>query len=213
MNGRTRKRWGLLRAVSTRRISILILSTALGGVSLGCTAAKEFAALRRVEFRFDGITGARVAGIPLRNIRSYSDLTAVDLGRVGIAIARGDVPLDLTVHVEGRNPESNDVTARLLRLGWAYLVDDREVVTGRLTEAYTFPPGEPRDVPLLVTFNLMDVFGDQRQDLIDIALALAGQRSSTHKITLRLDPTVETPVGPIRYPIPITLDLSSPATR
>jgi hypothetical protein len=191
----------------------LILATGLGCTALGCTAAKEFAALRRVEFRFDGITGARVAGIPLRDIRTYSDLTPADLGRVGIAIARGDVPLDITVHIEGKNPESNDVTARLVELGWAYLVDDREVVTGRLTEAYTFPPGAPRDVPLFVTFNLMDLFGDRRRDLIDVALALAGQRSSAHKVTLRLDPTVETRVGSIRYPIPITLDVSSPASR
>src|SRR5262245_31894544 len=59
---------------------------------LGCSAAKELLALRRVEFRFAGLSGARVAGIPLRSLRTYSDLSPVDLGRLGVAIAREDVP-------------------------------------------------------------------------------------------------------------------------
>jgi hypothetical protein len=187
------------------------VALALGTISIvGCSSTKEIIALRQVEFRFDGITDPRVAGVGLSRFHSYSDLTPLDLGRVGIAIARGDVPLDLTVHIEGRNPESNDVTARLVALGWTYLVDDREVISGHLDEAYTFPPGTPRDVPLLVTFNLMDAFGDQRRDLIEIALALSGQRSSTHRVALRLDPSIDTRAGRIRYPGAITLDLSAP---
>jgi hypothetical protein len=188
----------------------LLACTLVLATLLGCSAAKELLALRRVDFRFTGLTGARVAGISLRSVRSYSDLSAFDLGRLGVAIAREDVPLDLTVHIEGTNPESNDVTARLVGLGWEYLVDDREVVSGRLSESYTFPPGEPRDVPLLVTFNLMDLFGRRQRDLFEVALALAGQRASTHKVSLRLTPTIETSLGRMQYPVPITLDLSAP---
>jgi hypothetical protein len=190
-----------------------IALTLLLATVLGCATAREIVALRQVEFHFDRITGARVAGIPLRRVHSYSDLTPIDLGRLGLAIASNDVPLDLTVHLEGRNPESNQVTARLVELDWAYLVDDRETVSGRLSEAYAFPPGEPRDVPLLVTLNLVDLFGDRRRDLVDVALALAGQRRSTHRVTLRLEPTVESRFGRIRYPRPITLDLSNPPSR
>ena len=189
-------------------VSMLVLAT-----TLGCATAKEIMALRSVEFRYAGIADPRVAGIPLRGVRSYSDLRPADLGRLGIAVARGDVPMEITIDIEGRNPETNNVTARLVALDWAYLVDDREAVSGRLSQAYAFPPGEPRVVPLLVAFNLLDVFNGKGQDLIDVALALAGQRSSTHKVALRLSPTMETPLGPMRYPVPITLDLMSPAAR
>jgi hypothetical protein len=189
---------------------ILTLSLA---VVIGCATAREIIALRQVEFRFDRIAGARVAGIPLGRIHSYSDLTPIDLGRLGVAMASRDVPLDLTVHLEGRNPETNKVTARLVSMDWSYLVDDREAVSGHLPDALTFPPGEPRDVPLLVTLNLMDMFGDRRRDLIDVALALAGQRTSTHRVALRIEPTVETRFGPIRYPTPITIDLSRAPSR
>ena len=192
---------------------IHVIATLVLATVLGCSSTKELVALRRVEFRFDGISDSRLAGIPLHRVHSYSDLGGLDLARLGVAIVREDVPIDLTVHIEGRNPESNKVTARMVAMGWAYLVDDREVVSGRLSRVTAFPPGEPRDVPLLVTFNLMDMFGDRRRDLVEVALALAGQRSSVHRVALRLMPGIETRDGRIRYPVPITLDLSSPPAR
>src|SRR3989442_8977968 len=108
MKRTAKRRRETAREIPISRIWTLILAAVLVSSVLGCTAAKEFLALRRVEFRFDSIRDPRVAGISLRGVRSYADLTPVDVGRVGIAIARGDVPLDLTVHIEGRNPESND---------------------------------------------------------------------------------------------------------
>lgn len=174
----------------------------------GCAATRELAALRQVEFRYDRIADARVAGIPLAQVSSPDDVTPLDLARLGVAIASKDVPLDLTVHLEGRNPETNQVTARLVALDWAYFVDGQEAVSGRLAEPYAFPPGQPTDVPVVVTFNLVDLFGGDGRALLDVALALAGQRTSTRVVTLRLTPTVDTPAGAIRYPVPLTLDLS-----
>ena len=185
----------------------------LGVAIVGCAATQELAALRQVEFRYDRVSNARVAGIPLEEVRSPEDVGPLDLARLGIAIAAKDVPLDLTVHVEGRNPETNQVTAKLVALDWTYLVDDRETVSGRLAEPRTFPPGQPTDVPLRVTVNLVDFVSGGGGDLLDVALAMAGQPSSTHKVTLRLTPTVETSLGPIRYPVPLTLDITIPQAR
>lgn len=190
-----------------------VLAIMLIGSVLGCATTKEILALRQVEFRYDHLSGARVAGIAVDRIHSYEDVSPVDLARLTIAVASKDVPLDITVHLEGRNPETNTTTARLLSMDWAYLVDDRDVVSGRLTEPYTFVPGEPRDVPLLVTFNLARVFQGDGAALLTTALALAGQRTSEHKISLRISPSVDSSLGPIRYPTPITIDLSTPAAR
>jgi len=174
---------------------------------LGCATAREILALRQVEFRFDRLSDARIAGIHLDRIRSYDDVAPLDLARLTLAIASKDVPLDLTVHVEGKNPQANNVTARLIAMDWAYFIDERESVSGRLSDAYSFPPGEPRDVPVVVSFNLVSFFGRDSRALLDTALALSGQRASAHAVSLRITPTVDTPVGPIRYPTPITLNL------
>jgi len=187
------------------------LAVLLVGSVVGCATAKEILALRQVEFRFDRFSGARVAGIAIDRIHSYQDVSPVDLARLAVAVASKDVPLDLTVHIEGLNPETNATTARLVAMDWTYLVDDRDIVSGRLTDPYTFEPGKPRDVPVLVTFNLARAFDGDGAALLNTALALAGQRTSDHKVSLRISPTVDTSVGPIRYPTPITIDLVTPA--
>jgi hypothetical protein len=133
----------------------------------------------------------------------------VDVGRLALAIAAKDVPFDLTVHVEGRNPETNKTTARMVKLDWSYLVDEQELFAGRVAQEIVFPPGDPRDLPLDVRFNLVDVFGSDGKAIFDTALVLSGQRTSTKRVTLRLMPTIETSLGPIRYPVPISLDLAS----
>jgi len=64
-----------------------------------------------------------------------------------------------------------------------------------------------------VRLNLMQAFGSRRRDLVDAALALAGKNAGSHRVTLRLVPTVDTALGPIRYPVPITLLISAPESR
>lgn len=187
-----------------RFLAVLLLASLSG-----CAGVNQLAALHQVEFRFDRIADPRVAGIHLTSIKSPEDVTPLDLGRLTLAIASKDVPIDLTVHVMGTNPATNSVTAKLIGLDWSYLVDGRETVNGHLTEGYEFPPGQPTDVPLGVTFNLVDFFGSDGKDLLDVALALAGQRASTHTVTMRLRPILDTPFGRMKYPAPLDLDLAT----
>ncbi|HET7903930.1 MAG TPA: hypothetical protein VFM17_05170 [Candidatus Eisenbacteria bacterium] len=187
---------------------VSVLSVASVAFS-GCAAVNEFAALRQVEFRYDGLADPEIVGIPISKITSYDQLSIVDVGRLALAVAAKDVPLDLTVRLEGRNPETNKTTARLMKLDWTYLVDDQEVVSGQLAREIVFAPGTPQTLPLDVRFNLVDFFGNDGKALFDTALILSGQRTSTKKVALRLAPTIETSLGPIRYPVPITLDLAA----
>lgn len=191
------------------RAALLLVLVGTGG----CAAANQLAALRQVEFRFAGVSSPSVAGVPLDRIRSYDDLSAEDIARLGLAVAAADVPMDLVVNVEGRNPESNTVTARLVAMDWAYFVDDVEAVAGRLENPVSFPPGKPATIPLRVRLNLMDALYERGQKLAEIALAMAGHGATTHRLTLRITPTIETSLGPIRYPAPLEFDLSANSSR
>lgn len=191
------------------RAALLLVLVGTGG----CAAANQLAALRQVEFRFAGVSSPSVAGVPLDRIRSYDDLSAEDIARLGLAVAAADVPMDLVVNVEGRNPESNTVTARLVAMDWAYFVDDVEAVAGRLENSVSFPPGKPATIPLRVRLNLMDALYERGQKLAEIALAMAGHGATTHRLTLRITPTIETSLGPIRYPAPLEFDLSANSSR
>ncbi len=192
-----------------RLLLLAILSiVAIGGIA-GCAGLREAIALRQVDFRYDRISDPAIAGLPLTRVMRYEDLSIVDVGRLALAIASKDVPLDITVHLEGQNPASNNTTARMMRLDWAYFVDDRSVMSGQMAGEYVFPPGEVRDVPIDVRFNLVDLFGNDGRVLFDTAVVLSGQRTTTKRVVLRLTPTIETSLGPIRYPVPITLDLAA----
>lgn len=185
----------------------------LGILLTGCTATRELMAVRQVQFHLNGVSGASVAGVPLDNVRTASNLSAGDLARVSAAILVGRVPLRATVHVEGRNPETNTVTAKLVAMDWTCVVDDRDLVSGSLDEPYSFAPGRARDIPIPIECDLRQLFGSRRADLVDIALAVAGKSSRSHTVSLRLTPSIDTALGRIRYPAPITLDLATPETR
>lgn len=165
-----------------------------------------------MEFRFDGVSDAEVARVRLDRLRSYRELTTVDVGRLAIAVASNNVPLRFTAHLEGRNPESNEVTARLIALDWTYLVDDREILSGSFERALQFPPGQPVDVPISIQFNMARFFEGDARALLETALALTGHGTQSRDVTLRITPTIDTAVGPIRYPVPINIHIS-PSTE
>jgi len=171
----------------------------------GCAALEQFAALRQVEFQFDRVSDVRLAGVLVSGKSGYGDVGAVDVARLAAAVASHNVPLDLVVHVRGTNPQANTVTARMLKLGWTFFVEDRQVVDGQLNESYAFEPGHPVDVPIAVRFNAYDKFGGGAKSLFELGLAIAGVGGYTKEVRADLVPTIDTSLGPIRYPTPITV--------
>jgi hypothetical protein len=170
-----------------------------------CATLQQYAALRQVAFALAGTGEGRIAGIPLERIRSYSDLSNTEIARLALAVARDDVPFDFQVDVRAENPQDNPTTARLVRLSWSLLLDEKETITGVLDTAYVLPPGEPVVIPLRMRLNLMDFFDGSASDLLNLAAGLAGLNADPTRIALRATPSIETPVGPIAYPTPITI--------
>ena len=177
--------------------------------TLGCAALRETAALRQVEFHFDRVSDAEVARIRLDRLLAFRDLGVAEVARLGLAVASRDVPFEVTVHVTGTNPVSNQVTARMIALDWEYVVDERQIITGTLERELRFAPGEPVDVPVAVGFNLARAFEGDARTLFETAVALSGQGPSSHDVVLRIRPTIDTPIGPIQYPTPISIRLAS----
>jgi hypothetical protein len=184
---------------------------ALGVLSLlvGCATLREAAALRRVEFRLDRVSDAEVVRIRLDPLPSYRDLTASQIARLGLAVAAKNVPISFTVHLEGRNPDSNQITAKLIALAWSYRVDDREILAGSVDQPLRFPPGQPVDVPIAIQLNLYRFFSGDARALFETAAALSGHAAGLHDVELSLTPRIDTPIGPMSYPTPITIRLAS----
>jgi len=173
--------------------------------SVGCATLSEVAALRLVTFDFDHVSDVRLAGIPIGGSASYTSLAAIDLGKLVAAVGGGHAPLELVAHVNATNPPSNSVAARLVNLTWKLSIDERETVSGVLGRTFVIPPGGTADVPVKIELDLVRFFEGGARDLFELAVEIAGGGRTTKALRLDLVPTIETSIGPIRYPAPIVI--------
>lgn len=170
----------------------------------GCAALQQLAALRSVDFSLAGTSGSTLAGVSIESMRRFEDLSATDLLRLGSALASGRLPLETDVLVDAFNPEENG-EARLLGLDWTLFLDGRETVSGRWNDERVLPPGRSIVVPVRVGLDLLEFFDGGIEELADLALAVAGA-GEPRRIHLEALPSVQTPLGPIRYPRPIRIE-------
>lgn len=171
----------------------------------GCATLGEIANLRQVDFSLNGVSSVRLAGVDLAGIRGVDDLTTVDMGRIALAVVREEVPLDLLLDVRAVNPEANGTNARLTRMDWTLFLDGRQTVSGIVDQEVLLEPGITRNVPIRVSLDLLEFFDGGAADLADVVLSLLDQGGSPSDLLIEATPTIETPLGPIRYPRPITI--------
>ena len=174
-------------------------------VVAGCSTLQQLAALRQVGFALAGVQGGRLAGIDIAKIVSGTRLSVSDYGKLTVALARQDVPLDFLVNVEALNPAENKVTAKMIRMGWALYLNEKETINGVVDTAVVMEPGKPVIMPMRMRVNLVQFFNGPAQDLVDLAAAVAGLNPDPTKISITASPTIETPLGPLSYPNPITI--------
>lgn len=189
------------------RTSRRLLSFAVVALVLlpGCATLQQLAVLRSVSFAFAGVSDVRVAGIRIGEGASFASLGVADAARLGAAVVAREVPLEMIAHVSATNPAANAVAARLVDLDWTLFLDDRRALAGGLGGAVSIEPGRTADVPLAVRLDLLALGSGGARDLFDLALAIAGQGSLRKDLRLELVPTIETSVGPIRYPAPVVV--------
>lgn len=170
----------------------------------GCTALQQMAALRHVTFRFDRVSDVTLAGIPVGPGADYSSVGVANLAQLAAAVAEGRVPLGLTAHVAATNPAENAVTARLIDLSWTLFVEERRTVDGFIAGVIPIEPGTTADVPVGVELDLREFWEGGARDLFEVAAGIAGG-ANAKLLRLELVPSIETDIGTIRYPAPITV--------
>lgn len=171
----------------------------------GCQTLREIAALRLVDFAIDNVTDARLAGVEVQRIRSYQDLSTTDIYRLGRALANQQMPFEFRLNIAAHNPEENQVQARLVRMAWTLFLEDRETISGVIDEERVLPSGTTTNIPVRIELDLVEFFDRNLEDLVELALAASGQEGEPTNVSLRATPTIDTPIGPMEYPRPITV--------
>lgn len=186
-----------------RRRSLPLLCSLL--FASGCATLQQLRALDRVDFSIGGVSEVRLAGIELSRLGTFSDLSLLDAARLASAVQSRDLPLGLEIQLIGENPADNVADARLTRMDWTLLLQNRETLSGTVAGETLLRRGRPTTIPIVVQLNLIEFFEGTASDLFELALSIAGAGGEPKDVALRALPVIETAFGPISYPEPITI--------
>lgn len=194
------------------RFFLLTVLISFSVISWQCSIVRTIANLSRLKFKIDNVDNVGVAGVTLSGIRSVSDIGTIDILKLTTAIARGSLPVQLTINVAALNPNDGkggypSTNAYLKEFPYRLMIEGNEVLSGNLENPVTIPgTGETSMIPLTVSFDLLKISKDKSwQSLVDLALGLAGAGSKGVNLELKALPVVTTDFGDIAYPREITI--------
>jgi len=174
----------------------------------GCAGMPPAMDLSQVKFSLERVSDVHVAGIDVSRLHSVDELNMFQLARATLAVSRQQLPLDLTVHVKSENPLANRIAARIVRMDWTLVLEGRDTISGTFDRPVEIAAGSDAEIPLRLSLNLFEFFNEKSAtDLLDLALAFAGEGGGIpHGVALKIRPTVDTPLGPIRYGRPFLIE-------
>lgn len=175
----------------------------LAGIAIlvsSCATLEGLRAVPDLEVELERVADVHLAGIPVDRVRTYRDLSPGDAVRIVDAFREGVVPLDMVVLLSVHNPSTSAARIDLLTFDWTLFLDRRETISGVYTHPESIPPGRIQNVGLDVELDLARFFDGDASALLDLAARAAGVGGREPEIGLVLRPTVETPLGTIRYP-------------
>ncbi|ATX82061.1 hypothetical protein Ga0123462_1197 [Mariprofundus ferrinatatus] len=179
-----------------------IISMFLASLFLAsCATMQHVSELSNVKFTLDRVSDVRIAGIDVMNFSDAQQLNVYQVGRITLATARENLPLDITLHLKTENPVINQVAATLTRMEWTLMLDGRDTISGVLQDQITLQAGETSDIPLRLSLNMFQFFDEKNAlDMLDLALAFAGEGGGIPQgVALKIRPTINTIFGPFTY--------------
>lgn len=182
-----------------RNIKLYIVIASL--LALGsCKALMQYTNILKCDFRMESLKNPTVAGIDVNSVKSFSDLSFLQAGKITTAYLGGNVPLVFTLNMEAKNP--NTTEARLAQFDWIVKIDDVQIASGTNQSEYVIPANDGRKIiPLRISVNLLDVINKESKDtLINFGLNLADASDKPTRVSLQIRPTVNVGSVPVTYP-------------
>lgn len=163
------------------------------------------ATLAKCEFRIESITNLYLSGISVQDIKSISDLTIMDVQQLIRSISSNTFPLNLTLDIEARNPNSS--TAGMNKMEWILFIDDIQMTTGSVDQPVSIPGNNGTAIiPVQMDLDLQQILQGKSVDaIINFGLNLAGAGNKPTRFTIKLKPTIMIGENAVVYPGYITV--------
>lgn len=187
-----------------------------GGLALllmlaGCATLQEMqnalVNLKRLQFKLASVAPGTLAGVDLAKVNDPLRFSVLDGLKLTQAFANKSLPVKFTLNVAAKNPNdgtggSPSSTATLSALAWTLKIDSQETISGDINSPIVIPgTGETATIPLQMSLDLYSFFHERGyKEVLNLALAIAGQNGNTARLTLAATPTVTVAGVPVKYP-------------
>jgi hypothetical protein len=160
----------------------------------------QMATFAKCDFRLESVQQLSLSGVNVQNVKKASDLSLLDYGKLATAVATQQFPLDFTLNLEARNP--NTSPASMTKVDWILLIDNIEMTRGSLDKQVTVPSNNGVSIiPMNMRFDLKQVLSGKSADaIINFGMNLAGTGSKPTRFTLQMKPTLSVAGIPVTYP-------------
>ncbi len=197
----------LVGAIAALLIAVGVLSASLNS----CSTLNALANLGRIQFKLSDVQHVQLCGIDITNKHSASDFSIMDGISLASAFGSGKFPLTFILDVAAKNPNPPSQSAalsaiKIIDFPWVLLLNGQPTISGDIGAPFGVPPGNATtNIPLSVTVDLKQFFGNQGYDqILKLALALSGN-GGVSQVQLKAQPTMSTPLGNIKYPNQLTI--------
>jgi hypothetical protein len=181
---------------------ILIIATFTSCSVLQQTS--EMKTFGKCEFRIESTRNMKLAGVNMQDKTTKSQLSLIDITKIGAAVASGSLPLTFELNIAAKNP--NPGLAAMNKLDWILIIDDAEMTRGVLNQRVEIPANSIAQFPVQINFDVMKSLNGKSADaLINFALNLAGTGTRPTRIKLKAKPTILIGTTPVEYPGYITI--------
>ncbi|PKP04337.1 MAG: hypothetical protein CVU14_00450 [Bacteroidetes bacterium HGW-Bacteroidetes-9] len=179
--------------------SFILSLTIISGCDI-LDQARQVAMLSKCEFKLSSVDRLQLAGVNIQHISKLTDLNIMDAAKITTAAMGSSLPLNFTLNVEAKNP--NSATAGMTKLDWILLIDDIEMVSGVNNQRVQIPAnGGTAILPLTIGIDLKQALKGRSADAIaNFGLNLAGAGNKPTRITLKAKPTIMVGSQSIAYP-------------
>jgi len=187
----------------------VILSVVVLGGCAGISDAVTNA--QRLQWKLGSVSGMSVSGINVSNVSSLSGINPIDLVKLTSDIGSGKLPTAFTLNLLAKNPEgqggAKNSTDVIKSVAWRLLIDNKETINGNVAGPVTIPGvGQTTTIPVGISIDLMQFFKNEGlANLVGLALGIGGKSGSPARLSLKIQPTIDTFLGPITYPGEITV--------
>lgn len=159
----------------------------------------QMANIVNCKFRLESVKQLNLVGVNVQNIKKLSDLTLVDGAKLATAVATKQFPLTFTLNTEVNNP--NTTAASMAKFDWILYIDDIEMTSGTVNNAYTIPASGTTIVPMQISVDLKKVLTGKSADaIINFGLNLAGTGNEPTRFKLKVQPTITVGTYALTYP-------------